>query len=64
MKNKDFRFECKVCYDTEQNTWLASTFEEAVAQVKCQLQDPESILGFVTEVDSKRMPIHTTTVER
>ena len=59
-----YRFECKVTYDDTENVWLAQNLQEAIAQVKCQLEDPESIMGFVTEVDSKRIPIHTTVVSK
>ena len=60
---KSYRFECKVTYPETENVWLAQTFAEAVSQVECQLDDPDSILGFVTELDSKRIPIHSTCIE-
>lgn len=61
---KGFRFECKVTYENEENVWHAKTFDEAIRQVKCQLQEPDSILGFVTELDKNWLPKHTTAVTK
>jgi hypothetical protein len=64
MKQNSYKFECKVSYPDTENVWLAQTLAEAISQVECQLEDPDSIMGFVTEVDSKRIPVHTTCIER